>query len=102
MNTYEVTVAETPGGPDAAMRERLAACAAYRLASLERRTAHYPQAGGQFDMLDNFAGPFLWERSDDDIANDPPSRVDYEVVSVDPASPPSAAQTVRVTVRIAF
>ncbi|HSW02932.1 hypothetical protein [Aquabacterium sp.] len=102
MNTYEVTVAETAGGPDAAMRERLATCAAFRLSSLERRTGHYPQAGGELDMLDNFSGPFLWERSNDEIANDPPSRVDYEVVSVDPPLPPNAAQTVRVAVRVVF
>jgi hypothetical protein len=102
MNTYQVTVAETAGGPDAAMRERLATCAAFRLGTLERRTGHYPQAGGEFDMLDNFSGPFFWERSQDEIANDPPSRVDYEVISVDPALPPGAAQTVRVVVRIVF
>jgi len=102
MNSYEVTVAETAGGPDAAMRERLATCAAFRLATLERRTGHYPQAGGEFDMLDNFAGAFLWERNDDEIANDPPSRVDYQVLAVDPPLPPDAAQTVRVAVRIVF
>lgn len=100
MHTYEVTVAETPDGPDAAMRQRLATCAAFRLGSLERRTGHYPQAGGAFDMLDNFNGPFLWERSDEQIADDPPSRVDYEVVSVDPPSTPSSPRAVRVTVRV--
>jgi hypothetical protein len=63
MNTHEVTIAETAGAPDAAMRERLATCAAFRLKSLERRTGHYPQASGGFDMLDNFSGPFPpWRR----------------------------------------
>jgi hypothetical protein len=100
MNTYEVTIDEMPGGPDAAMRQRLATCAAYRLASLDRRTGHYPEAGGEFDMLDHFCGPFFWERSQDELANEPPSRVDYEVVSVDPPVRPDAAQTVRVAVRV--
>ena len=102
MNTYEVTIADTAGGPDAAMRQRLATCAAYRLASLDRRTGHYPEAGGEFDMLDNLSGPFFWERSQEQLANEPPSRVDYEVVSVDPPTRPEVAQTVRVAVRVLF
>lgn len=101
-NTYLVTVVETEGGPDAAMRARLATCAAFRLASLERRSGHYPQPGSEFDMLDNFSGPFLWERSDQQMADDPPSRVDYEVLSVDPLTRPDEPGEVRVTVRLAF
>ncbi|HRD85766.1 MAG TPA: hypothetical protein PLF63_11400 [Rubrivivax sp.] len=101
-NTYLVTVVETEGGPDAAMRTRLATCAAFRLASLERRSGHYPQPGSEFDMLDNFSGPFLWERSDQQMADDPPSRVDYEVLSVDPLTRPDVPGEVRVTVRLAF
>jgi hypothetical protein len=100
MNTYDVTIPETPGGPDAAMRERLATCAAYRLETLEDRDGHYPQAGGAFDMLDHFSGPFFWDRSDEEMVNDPPSRVDYEVIAVDPPAAPSTSQTVRVTVRV--
>ena len=102
MNTHEVTIAETAGGPDAAMRQRLATCAAYRLASLDRRTGHYSEAGGEFDMLDNFSGPFFRERSQEQIANEPPSRVDYEVVPVDPPMRPAAAQVVHVAVRVSF
>ena len=101
-HTYQVTIPETAGGPDGPMRERLATCAASRLAGLEERTGHYTTAGGFFDMLDHFAGHFLWERSDEDLANDPPSRVDYEVIAVDPPTPPAAPQTVRVTVRLVF
>jgi len=100
MNTYQVTVIDTPDGPDAALRERLATCAAFRLSRLEQRLQHYPQVGGTFDMLDNFSGPFLWERSDEQMAADPPSRVDYEVVDVDPPFPPSSPQTVKVVVRL--
>jgi hypothetical protein len=100
MNTYQVTVVETHDGPDAAMRERLARCAAFRLESLERRAKHYPRVGGEFDMLDHFEGRFLWERSDEEMVNDPPSRVDYEVVGVDPPEPPATPGLVQVQVRI--
>lgn len=102
MNTYQVTVVETDAGPDPAMRERLARCAAFRLGSLERRTGHYPQVGGEFDMLDHFEGRFLWERSDEEMVDDPPSRVDYEVLAVDPLAPPTAPGVVKVQVRIVF
>ena len=53
-------------------------------------------------MLDNSSGPFFRERSQEQIANEPPSRVDYEVVSVDPPMRPAAAQVVRVAVRVSF
>lgn len=102
MNTYEVTVSDMDGGPDAAMRARLATCAAYRLETLEDRNGHYPQPGGEFDMLDHYSGPFFWERSDEELATDPPSRVDYEVISVEPAIKPAEPQTIRVQVRIVF
>lgn len=101
--TYEVTVAETDGGPDAAMRDRLARVAAYRLATLARRGGHHPQAGGGFDMLDHLEGPFFWQRTQEEMADNPPSRVDYEVLAVDPVAPPAAPDsTVRVTVRLVF
>jgi hypothetical protein len=69
---------------------------------LERRTGHYPQVGGEFDMLDHFEGRFLWERSDEEMVDDPPSRVDYEVLAVDPLAPPTAPGVVKVQVRIVF
>lgn len=102
MYTYQVTVVETEGGPDAALRERLAVCAVYRLETLEERDGHYPRAGGEFDMLDHLRGPFFWERTDEEMENDPPSRVDYEVVAVDPVEPPPAGGVVRVTVRLPY
>lgn len=100
MNTFQVTVLETEGGPDAAMRERLARCAAYRLESLAKRRGSVPVVGGCFDMLDHFEGPFFWERSDAEMVDNPPSRVDYEVVAVDPPTPPAGGGTMRVTVRV--
>lgn len=100
-NTYEVTVAETDGGPDAALRERLARVAAYRLETLAERHDHHPQAGGAFDMLDHLDGPFFWERTDEEMVDNPPSRVDFDVLAVDPVARPATPGTVRVTVRIA-
>lgn len=102
MNTYQVIVVETTNGPDAAMRERLAQCAAFRLSRLEQRQGHYPRRGGEFDMLDHFEGRFLWERSDEELVDEPPSRVDYEVVAVDPEQPPATPGLVKVMVRIVF
>jgi hypothetical protein len=102
MHDYVVTVAEEEGGPEPALRERFATCAAYRLGALEEREGHYPEVGGAFDMLDHFEGPFFWERTDEEMADDPPSRVDYEIVAVDPEVPPGSPQRVAVTVRVPF
>lgn len=102
MHDYVVTVAEEEEGPEAALRERLATVAAHRLATLEEREGHYPEAGGSFDMLDHLDGPFFWERTDEEMVDDPPTRVDFEVVDVEPAAAPAAPQQVRVTVRVPF
>ena len=99
--TYEVEVVEEEEGPDAAMRERLATVAAYRLGRLDARDGYYPSVGEPFDMLDNLDGPFFWERTEEQLADDPPTQVDFEVVAVDPAERPDAG-VVRVTVRVPF
>lgn len=101
-NTYSVTIPETPEGPDAATRERLAQVAAFRLRRLEERDGHYPQSGEAFDMLDHFSGRFFWERTDEEMVNDPPSRVEYEVLTVDPPDMPEVPGNVSVTVRLVF
>lgn len=99
-NTYVVTVEGDWSGPDAHLRERFATIAAFRLASLDRRLDHYPVAGGAFDMLDNLEGKYLWERTDAEMEASPPTRIDFEVVSVDPVARPAAPGVVRVTVRV--
>lgn len=53
-------------------------------------------------MLDNFDGPFFWERTEEQLADDPPSQVDFEVVAVDPVEPPGEGGQVRVAVRVPF
>ncbi len=98
--TYVVTVVEEAGGPGAALRERLATIATFRLQSLDRRTGHYPVVGGYFDMLDSLEGKFLWEMSDAELEQKPPSRIDFEVLSVDPAERSATPSEVRVSVRV--
>lgn len=102
MHDYVVTVAEEEEGPEPALRVRLATVAAHRLATLEERDGHYPEVGGAFDMLDHLDGPFFWERTDQEMVDDPATRVDFVVVDVDPAEAPATSQQVRVTVRVPF
>lgn len=101
-NTYVVTVEPGPDGPEPALLERLALIAAYRLEGLEDRDGHYPVAGGTFDMLDNLTGRFLWEMSDEELATNPPTRVDFEIVEVDPVERPQQNSQVRVRVRVPY
>jgi hypothetical protein len=102
MHDYVVTVVEEEEGPEPELRERLATVAAYRLGRLEEREGHYPEVGGQFDMLDHFEGPFFWERTDESMVDDPPTRVDFEIVAVDPAAPSDQPGRVQVSVRVPF
>ena len=53
-------------------------------------------------MLDHFEGPYFWDRAEADLETDPPTRVDFEVVSVDPAERPTEPGTTKVTVRVPF
>lgn len=97
---YIVTVESGPEGPDAKLAERFAVIAAFRLRSLDRRLGHYPEASAWFDMLDGLEGKYLWEMSDAEVAENPPTRIDFEVLSVDPVVPPTEPGVVRVTVRV--
>ncbi len=99
-HTYLVTVVAEQGGPEEEMRERLAVIAAFRLQSLDRRTGQYPVVGGWFDMLDSLEGKFLWEMSDEELERKPPVRIDFELLSVDPAERPLTPTEVRVSVRV--
>ncbi len=99
-NTYVVTVDAEPDGPDAALRSRLARIAAFRLGRLETKTGHYPAVGGTFDMLDCLEGKFLWEMTDEELSQRPPTRIDFEVLDVVPAARPATPSEVRVRVRV--
>lgn len=87
------------GNPDPALRERFTLCANRRLRKLEELEGTYPAVGVPFDILDAFSGPFVWEMTDAEFEATPPSRIDLEVVAVDPAEP-AGSGTVRVQVRV--
>ncbi|MFO0663960.1 MAG: hypothetical protein U0174_08415 [Polyangiaceae bacterium] len=99
---YVVTVRSEEGGPEPQLLERFSTIAAFRLGRLDAREGHYPKVGGFFDMLDNLSGPYLWERSDEQMANEPPTRIDFEVLEVDPPEPPATPSDIRVLVRVPF
>ena len=99
--TYEVRLEAQEDGPDAALRERFATCLVYRLELLEDRDGYYPSADDWLDFLDSFDGPFAWEMTDEQFEANPPSRVDVQVVSVDPVDP-TGPDPVRVVVRLPF
>jgi len=100
-NEYVVELEDQgPGGPDASLRERFATCAGFRLRQLERRAGHYPRAGGALDIMDGFEGKFVWEASDEELAESPMSIIDLEVVSVEPPFRPDMRTTVRVVARV--
>lgn len=103
MAAHEFTVEfeEQDGGPEAPLRERFAVVAARRLAALEDDGRAYPTAGDSFDFMDAFEGPYIWEMTDQQIADTPPTLIAAEVVSVDPASP-TPDGPVRVVARVVF
>lgn len=78
---YTTEIIEEAGGPDEQLRVRLATVAAYRLTRIIEKDAFVVEPGAQFDMLDNFEGPFLWEMSDEDLERNPPTSVAFGVVS---------------------
>lgn len=100
-HSYEVEIEDTEGGPEPTLRERFAVCAARRLQKIEAE-AGYPQAGQSFDILDAFEGKYVWEMTDAEFEATPPSRVDLEVVSVDPVEAPADGATVKVVARVSF
>lgn len=99
--TYEVEIEDTEGGPEPTLRERFAVCAARRLQKMQK-DAGYPQAGQPFDILDAFEGKFVWEMTPEEFEATPPSRVDLEVVSVDPVEAPADGAMVKVVARVVF
>jgi hypothetical protein len=102
MHDFIVTVAQEDGGPEPELCERLATVAKYRLEKLAKDGGAYPEVGADFDMLDSFEGPFFWEMSDAQREETPPSSVQFEVLSVDPAEAPADGAEVNITVRVPF
>ena len=97
--TYEVQIEPTADGPEPELLERFVVCATRRLAKLEP-TEGYPVAGRGFDIMDAFEGPYIWQMTDAELEATPPTRVDLEVVSVDPVEPPADGRTVTVVARL--
>ena len=98
-HTYRVEIEPIEDGPEPALLERFVTCANRRLAKLEP-TEGYPVAGGSFDILDAFEGKFVWEMSEAEFEATPPTRVDFEIVSVDPVEPPAEGDVVTVVARL--
>lgn len=99
--TYVVDLLEQEGGPEPALRERFAVVIAYRLGQLEEQRGVYPKPGDSFDFLDAFEGKYLWEMTDAEFEATPPTRVDFEVLEVDPAEP-AGSGAVHVRAQIPF
>lgn len=101
--THQFTVEfeEQDGGPEPALRERFGVVASRRLGKLAEDGAAYPTAGDSFDFLDAFEGPYVWEMTDAQFEATPPTSVDAEVVSVDPAVD-AGDGPVRVVARVLF
>ena len=98
---YVVDLLDEVGGPEPALRDRFAVIIAYRLHQLEEQKGVYPKAGDAFDFLDAFEGKYVWEMSDAEFEATPPTRVDFEVLEVDPAEP-AGSGVVHVRARIPF
>lgn len=98
---YVVDLPDEVGGPEPALRERFAVIIAYRLHQLEEQKGVYPKAGDAFDFLDAFEGKYVWEMSDAEFEATPPTRVDFEVLEVDPVEP-AGSGAVHVRARIPF
>ena len=97
---FTVDVHEQPDGPEPELRARFRVCAERRLMKLEAQGRAYPAAGDVFDILDAFAGPFVWEMTPEELEATPPVSVELEVIAVDPPSPVEPPAPVRVTVRV--
>ena len=97
--TYQVEIEPIADGPEPELLERFVVCASRRIEKLEP-TEGYPVAGRAFDILDAFEGKYVWEMSPEEFEATPPTRVDLEVVSVDPVDPPTDGRTVTVVARL--
>ena len=82
---FTVEFPEQDGGPEPELRERFSVVASRRLQKLEEEGRPYPKAGDEFDFMDAFEGPYVWDMTDAQFEETPPTSVGVEIVSVDPA-----------------
>ena len=101
--THEFTVEfdEQDGGPEPELRRRFGVVASRRLQKLEGDGRPYPAAGDEFDFMDAFDGPYVWEMTDAQFEATPPTLIGAEVVSVDPAED-AGGGPVTVVARVTF
>jgi len=97
---FTVEFEEQDGGPEPALRERFGVVASRRLGKLEGDGHPYPRAGDDFEFMDAFEGPFIWEMTDAQLEQTPPTLVSAQVVSVDPVEETDGP--VRVVARVQF
>ncbi len=101
-NTYVVEVL-TGDDPDAAkLKERFERACRLRLESLDARGKPYPKAGATLEILDNFEGKLVAERSEAELEADPPTAVSFTVARVEPAERPAKPAQVRVVLRLEY
>ena len=94
--TYEVEVLTGDDSEAAKMKERFERACTLRLESLAKKKK-LPKAGEPFSILDNFEGKLVAERTDDEIADDPPSEVYFTVEKVE-----SKQDKMRVVLRLEY
>ncbi|MEQ1736535.1 MAG: hypothetical protein ABL886_09045 [Rhodoglobus sp.] len=97
---FTVEFEEQDDGPEPALRERFGVVASHRLSKLDEDGKAYPKAGDEFDFMDAFEGPYVWEMTDAQFEATPPTLVGAEVVSVEPSEPTDGP--VRVVARVVF
>jgi hypothetical protein len=101
-NTYVVEVL-TGEDPDAAkLKERFERACRLRLESLEKRGKAFPKAGGALEILDNFEGKLVAERSEAEVEEEPPTEVSFTIERVEPAKRPAKGAQVRVVLRLEY
>jgi hypothetical protein len=98
---FTVEFEEQDDGPEPGLRQRFGVVASRRLGKLETDGSAYPKAGDDFDFMDPFDGPYIWEMTDEQLEATPPTLIGCEIVSVDPAEP-AADGPVRVVARVVF
>jgi hypothetical protein len=98
---FTVVFEEQDGGPEPALRERFSVIASRRLGKLEAEGRSYPAAGEEFDIMDAFEGPYIWEMTDAQLEATPPTLIGVEIVSVDPVQD-AGSGPVRVVARVPF
>ena len=79
---YVVEIVADPEVPEE-HRARFKVCLERRLAKLAER-GKVPEAGQTADILDNFAGKYVWEMTPAELEQTPPSSVELEIRSLEP------------------